>query len=88
MRFPKARVEGTSNELIDRRTVAISGVKLPEGIHRQPKRVDLPKGMGLYPRSVQANTIRVAGVHEQFRPISTSESGIVVETMGCVKPSI
>ena len=88
VRLAEARVVGVANELIDRRAVAVGGVKVAVRIKAHAERVHLPEGKLLHARAVELHAVGVTGVHPDARAVGGIDGGVVVEPVCDVEPAV
>ena len=88
MRFPETRVVCSSNQLVDRGTVAVGTVKVSPFVETEAKGVHLTMAPDFNARPVRFEPKDIAGVHLDTRSVASGDNGRVIETVGGIDPPI
>src|SRR5436190_5261463 len=86
--FAEARIIAAGQELINGRAVTIGRVKVAERVPTKAEGIDLAEGVLLDARAIEPKAVGVAGIHFDFRAVLAAHSGVVIEAMRGVNPTI
>ena len=88
VRLAETRIRRATQELVDRRTVAVGAEEIPAIVPAKTEWIHLPPCVSLDPRAVEPHAPGVAALDLQFAPVAPLQRAHVIEPVRAVQPSV